>query len=463
MATSMAVAAAQKASASMIPPASPFSELLRRSRFATYDPAIRQTYFTPQSYAHRGNWGLKRPLSHRRKNAFISISQFEAHQHYCDWDNAESEVRFIRRVEEMGTMPRLAVNTPWEKGLGKARNDWIIDSEFAAKEGSEQDLVAQQNTAGSRGPGGYSARRPIRKSGEQMPSHLIPNINAMTPRNFVRYLRKLRELRPAFQEHVKAMAEKDTDLAGASLYKLSQNPAAGYHRKFIQAHTAREFESTESAKIEPQPHLTGGLIYSHPSALSSYYHTKYQPGLVVSQGDSNIRKGLFTSKDDNFYVASFGGISATLKKQNAGQKVPLLDPKSEKGVDSSKVEASVANMRLVLGSGLTLERPPKVVGHHAPGLSSMSFRAEVTTDNAPGTTELSRDNPYFPGTFEYNAAQPLTRKSQPAVFLEQSRKANLMAATTKFVYRKNTGMKGGAVIGMLQNMLNKEPSSDEGL
>ena len=47
-----------------------FPELLRRSRFASFDPTIRQSYGTPPSRLHRGNWGLKRPIAQSKRSAF---------------------------------------------------------------------------------------------------------------------------------------------------------------------------------------------------------------------------------------------------------------------------------------------------------------------------------------------------------------------------------------------------------
>jgi len=123
-AAAMASAIAATASSSAVtihPPASPFALLLRRSRFASYDPAIRQTYSAPPASAHRGQWGLKRPIALRRRNAFISLTNFETRAQQTEWNNAESQVRFIRRFEEMGTLPVAVVGTPWYKALGKAR------------------------------------------------------------------------------------------------------------------------------------------------------------------------------------------------------------------------------------------------------------------------------------------------------------------------------------------------------
>ncbi|KAF8891384.1 hypothetical protein BD779DRAFT_1514950 [Infundibulicybe gibba] len=250
--------------ATITPPASQFAQLLRRSRFASFDPAIRQTYSSPQASAHRGDWGLKRPIALRRKNAFISISNaFESPAQYIEWNNAESQVRFIRRVEEMGTLPRTAVGTPWHKTLGKAKTQWLADSEFWLTSGPI-DLKG----LGKKGPGSYDA-------------HIMPNINSMSRREFVRYLRTLRALRPAFKSHVKENAAKNPYLKDVSLFGLSQAPSHW------------------------------GMVYTHPSGLDTYFTAKPQPGLVLQTVAENRRSDRFTRAargNEANYVASFGGI-----------------------------------------------------------------------------------------------------------------------------------------------------------
>ena len=112
----------------VLQPASPFGELLRRSNFAAYDPAIRQTYAAPPSYVHRGNWGLKRPIANRVRHSAIVLRQFEEHAHYIEWDKAPAQVDFVRRVEALNIAPQLEPNTPWMLSLGPAAD--AIDSDF---------------------------------------------------------------------------------------------------------------------------------------------------------------------------------------------------------------------------------------------------------------------------------------------------------------------------------------------
>jgi hypothetical protein len=399
------------------PPASPFAELLRRSRFASFDPAIRQTYSTPPAYAHKGDWGLKRPIALRRRNAFINLTSFESPAQFIEWNNAENQVRFIRRIEEMGTMPRTAGNTPWHKSVGKGKTQWFMDSEFCPGEGQlpknepVPPITLDLKGLGTKGPKQYSAKRGPPRQSHSEKAHVSPNIDAMSPKEFMRYLRTLRELRPAFQAHLGELAKKNPKLANKSLYELAQSTEAGYHRRFLQENMSQEFAKPESLKFEQHPHPNAALLYHHPSALDTHLTTKPKPGLVLNLSTANVPHTKTTSQGT--YVASFGGMAAVIEHSNAGGKRPLLDPNSEEGIDRSRVEESTINMRLK-PNGLILQVPPRVVGRQSQGLKAVKIHADVTTDARD--VEFGRDNPHPPGSLEYNAADPPLKRSAPSDF-----------------------------------------------
>lgn len=456
MATAIVTAAVPK---TIPPPSSPFAQLLRRSRFASYDPAIRQTYSASPAAAHRGNWGLKRPIALRRKNAFISLTSFESHAHYTEWNNAENQVRFIRRIEEMGTLPRTAYGTPWRKSLGRADTQWVVDSEFCPEEDHTIKLKPEGFTTelaglGERGPGQYGASRLPPGASER---HLVPNINAMSRKEFVRYLRKLRELRPAFKKHIEKTADQNPQIRGQTLYALSQDPTVGHHQRFIEEQTAKEFQDADSPKIAQQPHPTAGLMYSHPSNLETFFTTKPQPGLVLQRYQAY---GRYERPTEESFVASYGGLNATLFRRYAGGKAPLLNLGSEQGVDPSRVEESVANLR-PSPSGIILEQPPRVVGRQAQGLKAVRIKAEVISD-AYHTT-FGRSNPYVPGTTAYSALDETPKKAVARDYGVQSRKR--FVKTFKPTEKKHVQY-SKQVLQSLNSMLtggNQMGGSDKGL
>ncbi|KAF9261440.1 hypothetical protein L218DRAFT_870174, partial [Marasmius fiardii PR-910] len=315
------MAAVKEVTKVITPPSSPFAELLRRSRFATFDPSIRQSYYTPPEHAHRGDWGLKRPLSLRRRNAFVSIpAPFDSRAQYIEWSNAEKEVRFMRRFEEMEVSPTLKMNvmgstvwSPWEQTLGtKNLNNWVLDSEFGfPEEGVEAEEMAEQRIQrteeaqnekldenltgmGQKGPGQYGSRRQIIEESAKV--NLVPNIFAMSPKEFDRYIRKIRELRPQFREYVmRVWAEEKRKAEEKQAQAQSQNPSPPYHSgpqpenrkdppnlleaaqdrwigrhiKFLEHHTASTFADPNSTAIEQRPHQVAGLLYARLSPLHS--------------------------------------------------------------------------------------------------------------------------------------------------------------------------------------------------
>ncbi|KAF8350417.1 mitochondrial ribosomal protein MRP51, partial [Amanita rubescens] len=252
-----------------IAPPSPFAELLRRSRFATYDPAIRQIYSSPAAHAHRGDWGIKRPLSLRKRNTFISFTSFEHRAHFTDWNHAQNEVRFIRRVEEMGVKISLSEQSSWHEGLGDVKTHWPLDSEFCPGEGSINVVHNEKWSKipvsldpvklGNRGPGQYGSNRPHENLKPQQP---ILNHSAMTEKQFKRYLRKLRALQPEFREYLKSQTDK-------SVYELTQDGVHPHHLRFLSHRTAQEYRDPNTRKIKDQPHPNAALMYARTTQFSS--------------------------------------------------------------------------------------------------------------------------------------------------------------------------------------------------
>ena len=423
--TAAAVAAAAPR-ATVHPPASPFAELLRRSRFASFDPAIRQTYTSPPAHVHRGDWGLKRPIAARRKNQFITLSSFEHRAHFVEWNRAEDEVRFIRRIDEMDVLPRTTQSTPWYKGLGKASQEWLLDSEFCPEDMQDAQAKKQQehllqtepqqtvNLAemGKQGPGAYGSRRPLPPSSspDKPDSRVMPNINGMSSQQFKRYIRHLRSLRPAFKDWIENHRDKPR-IASKSLYDLSQRPDSGLHRLFIQEHLTTELQDPTTTKFETNPHRNAALNYAHPTPLDTLYRTKPQPGFVLNTLETRERS-THNALSNRAYVASFGGLTTTLNAKHAMKKLPLLDPNSEMGIDKNRINDSIAQFRLLNNRGFVLDAPPRVVGKNPDTLDSVRIDAKViVVDGEPAG--LPGDNPHPLGSPDYVSARPARSKPAP--------------------------------------------------
>ncbi|KAJ7685689.1 hypothetical protein DFH06DRAFT_1159150 [Mycena polygramma] len=455
--------------------ASPFAQLLRNSRFATFDPLIRKTYYSPQQFVERGYWGLKRPITQRKKNSFVTIKEWETRQHYVEWDNAEDQVRFMRRMRELDLRPATDMRSKWSKQLGPARETWLVDSEFCPKDwqdgkkddkadakadakadeqGDEQgdepgespkpDVAEPPpsriaiNALGRGGKGAYSssrqrteptpvvaAERPKSQYGPRPSQAVIPNIEAMSPSEFKRYIAKLRSLRPAFLSFLKREDERqkqeeedrkkkdaestqavgrslETRLGGRSLLELSAlRDSQPVHRRFLAQHTESEYKSTSSNKIQPQMHRNGALMYAFPSNLDTLFRTKPKPGIVLDWNIDDSARFQLEGNQAYTYITAFAGVTAVLKAKDAEGRLPLM----ANGVDRERWLDAVGELRPVTKDALSLMGVPRVVGRDPDeGLSGVQITLDVTAKR--GFDDPQRKNPHIPGSREYVALLP---------------------------------------------------------
>ncbi|KAF9053221.1 hypothetical protein BJ165DRAFT_1331103, partial [Panaeolus papilionaceus] len=308
----------------VIPAASPFASLLRQSKFAAFDPTIRQAYGAPASHIHRGNYGLKRNINVRNKPEYITLKNYEEHAQYIEWTGAEGQVRFVKRVEEANVKPSLVPNTPWYTGLGPVAVSSAsgIDSEFCPGEGAAIGMSSTQQSKplepvspsapptltlenfssklGQRGRGEYGSR-PSAQYAESRDGDAFtqPNILAMSPRVFNRYLEKLRDLRPDFIAYLEkqirlrraqnarrdGLPEPDPNSPIEVAELAAEGINANLHMMFLGKHSEAQFhagsseQSSSSAPtsthpnapqpIRQQPHKFGGLMYSAPTVIES--------------------------------------------------------------------------------------------------------------------------------------------------------------------------------------------------
>ncbi|PPQ99229.1 hypothetical protein CVT24_009249 [Panaeolus cyanescens] len=478
MATKIATKKAVEAMPKVIPPSSPFASLLRQSKFAAFDPTIRQTYGAPASHIHRGNYGLKRNINVRKKPEYITLKNYEEHAQYIEWSGAQGQVSFVKRVEEANVQPSLVANTPWYTGLGPVAVSSAsgIDSEFCPGEGTgigmsrkERNKAAALESPspsapptltldnfsvklGHRGRGEYGSR-PSAQYAESKDGDAFtqPNILAMSPRVFNRYLEKLRELRPEFVAYLEKqirlrraqnarreglpepdpnapidIAELAAEGVNANLHMmfLGKNSEAQFHASAGDESSPSNSTSTHPNAPQPirqQPHKYAGLMYSAPTLLESRYTSRPEPGIILQS--SNPASDRYTNLD-NPYVAAFAGMTAQLRKSQAGPSVAVVyDPTSETGIQlSDKPNAvsdenlhvppsrSAASEKLMRMTTLELEAPPQVVGRHTSDkpLLATHVRPHVVVESA--VDQNWRENPHAPGTMEYNGMMPRSGK-----------------------------------------------------
>jgi hypothetical protein len=377
--TSSCMAAAATAKA-VVPPPSTFAELLRRSRFSSYDLAIAQTYSAPPASARRGNYGLKRAIPMPYKDSYISVPTFEHHAHFTDWNNAEQQVKFVRRMEELNVVANPFPRSPWHEALGDATHQWLIDSEFAeldyprrasgkvpvpappspVSKGQTDDL----RSFGKQGPHQYGARRPLPTF-----SAVQPNYESLSPKQFQRYLSQLRKLRPEFRAYLNRQykarragllnaatigegpARLSEELAASDLDNpddflllvAAQNPVHTLHRRFLAKQFSKNYAKdtsspTASSKIEARPHRNGGLSYCHPSDLQSLLTSPPLPGIAFQDNAKTPsqfarERSDFRKKRDNAdCLILLGDLLVKLPNQQSKVLQPVYYPDTPAGV-----------------------------------------------------------------------------------------------------------------------------------
>ncbi|KAH6918243.1 hypothetical protein BKA70DRAFT_1246657 [Coprinopsis sp. MPI-PUGE-AT-0042] len=461
---SAAVRTLSKGPVGVLPPASPFAELLRRSRFASYDPEIKQTYSAPPAYAQRGNWGLKRPISQRNKDAHITLRSYEDHAQYIEWNNAGAEVRFVKQFEELNIAPTNtteSIQKPFFDNLGPIQNSiWMTDSEFdVAEDGEykystaemEQGEVQVEQTAfddldfstlGKSGKGSYGAtmpetvKAPLVKGVSKPWNYRQPNIEAMNEAEFDQYLKKLRDLRPQFLKEIRAVhAERlrkgelkstlldgeVSDLQLASINCFNEDHRAFLNKFFEHEYEARDVEPsaqdpvTEQAlpkdfvrpTIKPQPHRFGGLIYSHPSLLDTLYTTEGRPAFALNYAKANSDSNHPTDRSEDTKTRSrneFLQVSygGVAAKVDGKAPLPHPTPSSTPNLDQRRMHSPTA---FSMNSGPRLCRFLMLLVWSARTREVYTGRRSrrLSWRTSPPAAK-GWDNAHRPGTFAYSSA-----------------------------------------------------------
>ena len=343
------------------PSPSPFATLLRRSKFASFDPTIGQVYTTHDGNAHRGNWGFKRPLALRKRNKFISVQAVDSPEQQTEWTSRESEARFIQRWGEVATEPN--IRDAWEKHFMNSRPLHPAEIAKEDKNGSIVHPAVQRQAEESSGKRNYVASGPL--------------ISAMGAKQFARYLDKLRKQRPEFLEFLSEEAGRtrkfkatSQHLVAPSAYEESAlGSAEMVRRKFLQRQSHTLYEAPDSRVIEQRPHRNGGLSYPLTSQLTHFFTTREEPGRFVGShgpdGRTDVRAG-------------FAGMAANLK-------TPVID------YDAGSIFRIVDSV---------LKQAPNVVSAQPQGLDGAII--EVTVQDV-GNLHMTRANPFPPGSRAYIA------------------------------------------------------------
>jgi Mitochondrial ribosomal protein subunit len=446
-----------------VTPPSPFAALLRRSKFASYDPHIGQVYTAHGGHAHRGNWGLKRPLPNRRRVGFITVRSVDSPEQQTEWNSAESSARWMRRWEQLGK--KLVIE---EMGNWRIRPlTWSTDSEFdrAGKVGIE--------------PG----RERDREHKVLNPNTLIPDPEAMSPKQFQKYIERLRKIRPEFKEYLagrylkqqneqqkqqpntkaKASHKLNSEVKQQGILKLSgsgeidmyasgQQAASMHVDDFLMRRAAEEFQSEESKRIERRPHNLAGLEYTFMSTMQSQYLHKPVPGRDVAQ--SRAERYDHSRREQKTDIIAVGGMLGELRDTGGQTIMPtdfgtLEEPRRNREQGRGTFVIKTAD----------LYRVPSTVGHTPQKASDTKFSS--IQFSTPELAKSNSSNPHPLGSIEYVGWRDTNQAFGDAALIPGQYNKFVKGARK---YRHDTGPNGtgsgNELLGTLSGILNKRTGAN---
>ena len=229
-----------------------FAQLLKKTTFASFDPAITRVYTsTPHSVNVYGDWGLKYPIHRRKGPKYIKVHELDAGRLLgSDWRSAETEARFV-------------------EAFGDGRTPWKHEDETSPRHQSRTASLFDEFEA------------------EEI--KYMDDVNAMRPQHLKRYLADVRQYR---KEYLSGNLQRMTRQAQQSLSlpedRTFVNLAARGHirnmdtSEFQVALAKHSIDSQDSKRLNTVPHRLYGLSYSRiPASASQHNATLIQPGRSV--------------------------------------------------------------------------------------------------------------------------------------------------------------------------------------
>lgn len=435
------MSAARAAKATRVPP-STFAALLRRSKFSSYDPTIGQIYASYDGSAARGDWGLKRPLPIRRRDAKLAIHNVDTIYQQTEWTSAHTDTEFLRKFDELAVTPQVSVGR-WAQKLPSSDKLWLHDSDLGGKE----RVLENQNYIASYAP--------------------TPNTLAMSPKRFERYLRKIRKQRQEFKPYIKERLAKEDSRADRTVKSLSINepspPAKElvykaatseardpYILSFLAKSLAREAARETSTAIQPIPHPTGGLTYTNSSPYQNRYRSTPVPGRALHALQKRDNLPTF---DVNVALAGWVGKDVSYKDD---LEFSMTDFGTAEG-DPRKSESDGEGM--YRPTSVFLHSPPEVVGKSPERLEKTQLSMEVV--NWIEADEHIQ-NPHKPGSREYVAHLNAWRNGGDylAPQYRQAAMTTMVPSAARPLRPKKEGEQS-KLLALLKTTVGKAPTDDD--
>lgn len=368
---------------------STFAALLRSSKFASFDPKISQIYTTFDGHAHRGNWGLKRPLALKRKNGgFIIVNSVDSREQQTEWFKAEQEARWMNAFSELGkdVDVRQDTDTWYDENMGDAWQK-TYDSDYTLNPTLHSRFGPNVSKAFSPSHGWQST------STNRTMLAQTPNLSSMSPKHFRQFLAQLRRSRHRFKAFMEAEIENNANKTNT---KLSRSRPVVLNEfnihlfrsnlipTFLKNEASQPFNTKGSTKLLPNPHHNASLSYSHtPDLMNKILHSPV-PGRIFSSLNTRVLT------DSNVLRVGVAGLLGNILKGDALARQPtkLSDQQGHSVPIPLRVKRA------------TLSTAPRVVNSQngSSGFKENQVHLEFIED---ARLRAEMTNPYPPGSQAY--------------------------------------------------------------
>lgn len=287
---------------------SAFSQLLRRSKLASYDSSIDQVYSSHSGFRARGDYGLKRAILPNKAavSPFIRITELDRDGRRVKYRQATKETKYAQKFAELDSAP-----------LHTSDTSSVIEDDGATIRSAFIDREEEFDEKGR--------LVPDRISSERRP----PNMLTMSEHEFERLLDDLGERRSEFERFVKhkmfpdapAAVDEEFDLRGR-LFGAAQPPPN--ERRMFHVELLRTIEQFfnsvyESTAMPPSPHPSLALRYSTVTPLEAALEPPV-PGRLLGPTSANMNSP---------HLATVIGQTVSIPKPNTSAVAPTrLDRKS---------------------------------------------------------------------------------------------------------------------------------------
>ena len=374
---------------------SQFAQLLKRSKFASFDPSIAQIYTSHGGYAHRGDFGFKRPFpaTARRSVPYVVVKDVDDSMMQTEWNVAENQGRWMKRITETGAGAKAEIKSPWNES-GQVATRWDMYSTFD-KSGAHTDP-------------------------KSLPRPMNENWSSMTKPQFDAYLNRMRHLRPEFKEflHEKwLLASKSQTPTSAPIIPLfnadgeadlplASTDRSAHHREYLQSRKRSEESELSDRRITPFPHTNAGLSYTYENSLQTALLNPPSPARMVDIKTTE-RERHYTREPPTI---ALGGTLATSARPGVAEwetenSLKLAEVARGAPVSRGEIQAHVEYLSVI--------SPPNVVGVHN-GLGGTQVKMKAAQYwVGPEANQSANFNPHPVGSQAYVDHAPEPYKLQP--------------------------------------------------